>query len=370
MSIKSANQRNFGLDVVRSVAILSVLIRHLYFLTNNEYVYKFVNHELFTLLFMITGVNLFFVLSGFLIGKIIINLFLKENYISNIKNFYIRRWFRTLPLYYLIFTIHLFSQKINLFSDFHYKYLIFIQTFDSKFHNLNFFPVSWTLAIEEWFYLLLPLLLLIPLKQKIKPENLYVTIIKIIALITVIKFAYTIVFQNYLDLGPHSFLPFRFDALLIGVLFACLKINNKELYEKFLNTDKTFVIAGIIAIFSIFIFREHYNPTLNLFLVNIVFSIFISIVGVIIIIFFERNEFINKVLPKNLIVKHFFEKTSCYSYAIYLSHLPIYVFYSLILTSPDSLFMQILLCITTTYLISAGLYRYYEKPLMDIRDKF
>jgi peptidoglycan/LPS O-acetylase OafA/YrhL len=124
MSEKKLTQRNFGLDIIRSLAIMMVLICHFMLLNKNSSVFI----KKVSFLFGIYGVELFFVLSGFLIGKILINLFYKDNYISHIKMFYLRRWFRTLPLYYLALIISsiilIFNEpNTNIFSPFYLKYI-------------------------------------------------------------------------------------------------------------------------------------------------------------------------------------------------------------------------------------------------------
>ena len=76
-------ERNLGLDIIRSFAIIMVLICHI-MLSAFPHTKFF---SVYGFIFGIYGVELFFVLSGFLIGKILINLFSKETYVSHIKTF-------------------------------------------------------------------------------------------------------------------------------------------------------------------------------------------------------------------------------------------------------------------------------------------
>jgi peptidoglycan/LPS O-acetylase OafA/YrhL len=91
--------RIYGLDILRALAILFVVAGHGEHLIP-EARYKYVNFFLFD------GVSIFFVLSGFLIGGILIKI-LQENSIDSklIINFWIKRWFRTLPNYFLVLII-------------------------------------------------------------------------------------------------------------------------------------------------------------------------------------------------------------------------------------------------------------------------
>src|SRR5659263_324332 len=88
--------RIFGLDILRALAIMFVVI---------EYGSYLLPQKLRTIsdFFVFDGVSIFFVLSGFLIGGILIKLIDKNGFnFSILKTFWIRRWYRTLPNYFLI----------------------------------------------------------------------------------------------------------------------------------------------------------------------------------------------------------------------------------------------------------------------------
>ncbi len=147
-------RRVFGLDCLRALAILSVLFAHGIGLLYPQMPAWFglFGHGGFY------GVELFFVLSGFLIGRILIR------YDSNLGNqgtvavFYIRRWFRTLPLFWLFVILNVLLEfqvkdhPVSLGEVLEHGF--FLRTF-ATYHPV-FFPESWSLAIEEWFYLLFP----------------------------------------------------------------------------------------------------------------------------------------------------------------------------------------------------------------------
>lgn len=149
--------RIFGLDLLRCIAILLVLLTHfLESITPNN-----LTHFYYKYLF-IDGVSLFFVLSGFLIGTILIKNFLKYGIsLTTLLNFWKRRWFRTLPNYYLVIlfvlTFNCFYKNIDIsFADV-LRRVTFTQNFyllDENYYKK--FPEGWSLAIEEWFYLLIP----------------------------------------------------------------------------------------------------------------------------------------------------------------------------------------------------------------------
>ena len=156
-------KRVFGLDIMRAAAILIVVDAHATVALKNYYSGAFWHHLL------PDGVELFFVLSGFLIGGILIRSYEKKETFDRqlLVNFWTRRWFRTLPNYYLVLGgLIVFSllrawrsglpdtlpDRSTLLS-----YFLFLQNFAQ--YVPDFFPETWSLAIEEWSYITLPLVL-------------------------------------------------------------------------------------------------------------------------------------------------------------------------------------------------------------------
>lgn len=151
--------RIFGLDALRAVAACLIVYLHGNFML-----------ELFSptlaCIPIVDGVDLFFALSGFLIGGIILREINKENYTAAglLKRFWIRRWFRTLPNYYLFLLINIFLIYTGLVKEGYLnKYLstffVFMQNFHKPYDFL--FWESWSLSVEEWFYFLFPLALIV-----------------------------------------------------------------------------------------------------------------------------------------------------------------------------------------------------------------
>lgn len=157
------SKRVFGLDVMRAMAILIVVDSHAGIALKDYHSPAFWHHLL------PDGVELFFVLSGFLIGGILIRSYEKKGGFDRelLLNFWTRRWFRTLPAYYLVLTglivtallrawrsglSHTLPPKQTLVS-----YFFFLQNFSTELGS--FFPETWSLAIEEWSYISLPLVL-------------------------------------------------------------------------------------------------------------------------------------------------------------------------------------------------------------------
>lgn len=156
LTIEIPRNRVFGLDVLRAAAILFVVYSH------GAYVLAQLLPKSLVLLPTLDGVSIFFVLSGFLIGGIIIRQFESQtNRFVLVREFWVRRWFRTLPNYFFMLAILVACQALLQGEpiDQLWKYLFFLQNFSSK--HPPFFPEAWSLSVEEWFYLLLPLSLLL-----------------------------------------------------------------------------------------------------------------------------------------------------------------------------------------------------------------
>src|SRR4051812_22345461 len=148
--------RLFGLDILRCIAILLVLFAHTSFVLPISPAAR----SFCLTYFGFTGVEIFFVLSGFLVGAIFLKLMADRPFsLSSMKYFWIRRWFRTLPAYYLALLIYTaysyFAEHRFIFTDtYNLLYFVFLQNFIKP--APEFFRHAWSLSIEEWFYLLLP----------------------------------------------------------------------------------------------------------------------------------------------------------------------------------------------------------------------
>ena len=157
-------KRNYGLDVLRTAAILLVIFCH-----GTVLLPDFLVSRLLAKWTGYVGVELFFVLSGYLIGTILLKLLTEESvgapFSSLIGGFWIRRWFRTLPNYYLFLLIQIalvVSDASGWSHWWHYlgsywRYFWFGQNLFWPMGDLM--AVSWSLTIEEWFYLSFPLLI-------------------------------------------------------------------------------------------------------------------------------------------------------------------------------------------------------------------
>lgn len=210
--------RVYGLDVFRAFAIIFVLVGHSF------------QHSTISPLIQtfgrlaILGVELFFVLSGFLIGSIILRLIDQGRFHSfgNIFTFWKRRWLRTLPLYFVAL-IAFIKFSGHGFLDYYPSYFIFMQNFAYKIPA--FFELSWSLAIEEHFYLWFPIVFLV--WDRLTKRAILAIMLTAFTFI-IVAYAFRLskpVFYEWNEYNGTIRLTVlsRLDAIMFGVLIAATK---------------------------------------------------------------------------------------------------------------------------------------------------
>lgn len=358
-------KRVFGLDIIRSIAILLVLACHIIL-----FGWPFINRTTYNLLtpaanlLGIYGVELFFVLSGFLIGQIVFREIIARPALKSVIRFYIRRWFRTLPLYYLVLLLYGSYFFFNYGTVIPLPLLFFIQNFFPG--ALNFFTPSWSISIEEWFYLLIPLLVLAFARNK--TASFFKVFSYLIIILISTRVGYVLFFHPAFDFGIKESLLVNYDALLIGVLLATIKLYHENIYKKFCHRNKTFLAAISIFFFSLYLYwirliHGSYDHSLFIraFSLPILAFCFSFIIG-----YFENNTFINLQMNKIPPVRFFFTRISKYSYGLYLINYPI----MLLTIRTYNSYMSLVFALLASFFLAAILHHFYEKPVMDLREIF
>jgi peptidoglycan/LPS O-acetylase OafA/YrhL len=203
------------LDGLRGIAIAMVLLLHTFSHLGISSIAKVFQMGW-------AGVDLFFVLSGFLISRILLDAKGRGGYFTN---FYARRALRIWPLYYLIvgfsyLVVPHMAAGLR-FDTSVYRWTTYALYLQNLFHWGDFGPwplgVAWSLAIEEQFYLVWPLLIYILPARILKR-----VLISIAALVPAVRFL-----MLYLGSAPvaiYTATPFRLDSLAIGSLIAVLTL--------------------------------------------------------------------------------------------------------------------------------------------------
>ena len=268
------SERVVGLDILRAIAILFVVWQHGFYLVALIVPKQYLKYN-----FSIDGVSIFFVLSGYLIGNILMRIITDNGFtIKTLINFWIRRWFRTIPNYLFVLMFVLVCQILRFHNTglFSFNYLFFLQNFSHP--HPNFFPEAWSLCVEEWFYLLFPLvcfLLYTLLKNKTK-SILYSAIIFLIIplMLRIIKYELKIGIDD-MDNEFRKIVIFRLDSIMYGVLAAYIYTN---LHEIWIKLKYPFFISGIILLLLVkgvsHSFAQFYYPLhFNIESITVLFSL-------------------------------------------------------------------------------------------------
>ena len=363
-------KRNIGLDVARTIAILLVLFSHTLWIS--DHYPKVVSSAM--KLSGTAGVEVFFIISGFLIGKIVWRELLLPDYsFKNVKYFLLRRWFRTFPNYYLLLFVNVlvwyfiygeFPEKI-------YKYILYIQNFADT--SLPFYRVSWSLAVEQFSYILGPFILyalirLFPKKNRDK-FYLWVTIFILLCFtLTKVYFYYTKEVANIYEWNEsiRKVLIYRLDAVYWGFLL-------RYFYNKYTDWihrhEKLLLAIGLFGFVFLNILRVPLGITVEQtpgFM--IIFYLAVHSIGICCII-----PYLVSMKMKSKIGVKFFTTISLISYSLYLLHYTI-ILHSLKTIFPSEELRGVPLWLYTflywgiTILLSYLLYRYFERPITNLRD--
>lgn len=177
------------------------------------------------------GMDLFFFLSGFLIGSILLRSIAVAGS-QQLRRFYLRRIFRTFPSYYIVLT---FLALTTALTPMQAKHLWYEYVYATNFVSLHRKDIvmfwGWSLALEEQFYLTVPILFFA--LQRIKGDRARILLLIAVALAALATRLYIYFrWRPWSDLGIYSALYFRthtrFDTLIAGILLAVVHQRYKE----------------------------------------------------------------------------------------------------------------------------------------------
>ena len=377
--------RVFGLDVLRAIAVLTVVDAHAAVAMGQ---FAGVNplHQIIP-----DGVELFFVLSGFLIGGILIKLFEREPRFGGrtVANFWTRRWFRTLPAYYLVLLgliawPVLRAWRSGVGSGLPPKavlatYFVFLQNFSHDIHN--FFPETWSLAIEEWSYLLLPTVLFVVARLAPtswpKQRVLLTVILLVIVGSNVGRLIQTVRIPINIpnpELGYRGIVLTRLDAIAYGVLAAWLKQYRPAFWAGQWAQRTGFWLGiglTVLVAFTSSIFILRYYVDLGIYPGYVLYkrSLYFLAMGLSMMLLVPRMDawktqsgwFVGVVTHISLI-----------SYSMYLLNLsPILgqIINRIPTASAGVAYGKLALFWGLSVLLPTVMYRFYEKPMTSLRDR-
>lgn len=145
-------ERVESLDLLRGLAAFAVMVPHffMYYLQEASTLAEIVS---------VSAVEVFFILSGFVLGPQIVLCAQRGDW-TTLRTFLIRRWMRTIPSYLVaLLAISVIFREFAS-ADF-FRYTGYVQNLFSQHNALDYYPVAWSLSVEEWYYVVFPPFLLL-----------------------------------------------------------------------------------------------------------------------------------------------------------------------------------------------------------------
>ena len=356
------------LDGLRGMAILLVVFAH-YFAVPGVGAARLLNGYWFRLGW--TGVDLFFVLSGFLIGGILLGVRDSPNYF---KTFYARRFFRIIPLYYawilLYVAVAVFAgnfiaarigavQKIDVSILAHFLFLQNFHEYLKATVSFWWFSATWSLAVEEQFYLVAPLLV-----RYLPKRALALVLIAVACGAPVLRFMIRNDFSN----GPwlaYRLMPCRADSLAMGVLAGMLWTSSKS--RAWLESHSLILYGLFGALFAGVAYMWRWYPDPMLALTQTAGYTWLALFfAVLLLLVISRRASILAALMRI----GFLREIGGVSYCIYIIHTAVYLFchrillHSLPVVTDGKAAAVTFLAALISYGIAKFSWRFLEQPML------
>lgn len=267
-----SNNRIYGLDILRALAILSVLLYHAAdeFLPANVF-------SIIQFFYVIDPLSFLFVLSGYLIAGILIHKTKAQNFgIYELSHFLRQRFLRTLPVYFFALITIIMCRSLNdtAFSTRDtWPYFFFLQNFRS--YDIFFFEESWSMSVEVWFYAGTAIALWIVSMLRTFSTIQWLTIIACLTIVAIpcVRY-YKFTIHPPVDItgwlrSYRLIVTSSLDAPMYGVLAACFHEAYAELWFRFKNRLAALFLF-LISILCIYLFYYRDSIFTNLF-----YSVFI-----------------------------------------------------------------------------------------------
>lgn len=370
------------IDGLRGLAIIGVLVCHFFGQgIDHEQSHRLASYLAELALFGGSGVSLFFVLSGFLIAGILLDNKNSPNYFST---FYLRRSFRILPAYYflifLIYVLNVLSAQgiLNIpgwiigFTFSGKYYLTFTQNF-AMVGTGNFGLVSlahtWSLAVEEQFYLTLPFII------RFAPA-------RVLQLLVLALFCSAPVFRGFMATQTNdeflikALAPANLDFLMMGVAIAIV-FRSKRGFEilsryRFKLIFPLFfgLLFGVLGMQAIL---QQTFPTSQLNPLVLGYTVLCLICGLLVLsaVLTNQNSYLSKILSTS-----FLRKMGELSYFIYLFHILVYCLvhwqFGLFEKPPFGFVYLLEMTITLSIILVLAQisWTFFEKPLINYGHRF
>ena len=347
------------LDGLRGVAILLVVIWHYLPGIVSDAPPRVLELANSAIRFAWSGVDLFFVLSGFLIGGILLDHRESRNYF---RTFYARRAYRILPVYaatlvaFVVFSRSRFQAVSWLFDQPMpaWSYLTFTQNYTmagaGSFGAL-WLGMTWSLAVEEQFYAVLPLVVWLV------PQAILPLVLGTMALAAPIARGLLFTTDPHWSTACYMWMPARADSLMLGVL-AAVALRRPD-FQTFVSRQRGLVHGSLalLALAMVVMALMHetvFSPRMALYGYSVLAAFYA--VALILAATAREGEPIGRLLRVRPL-----RYAGTLAYSTYLIHIPLLGMSSLVVRRQAA---AGILGIVLTFLIAALSWRFFEKPLV------
>ncbi len=270
------------------------------------------------------GMDLFFILSGFLIGTILLRS-LEQHGTQNIKRFYVRRAFRTFPSYYVVLGLLALTTNLTQQQKAHLPYeAIYATNFMPGGHAQLVMSWGWSLALEEQFYLTVPLLFFLLWKlpsDRARLGLLFALWASALATRLFIFYAYGPWEDFALFRAIYVSTYTRYDTLICGIALAFVHVRHKDQVTAWLSAPFHRALLGVPALGCLWLLlrpdlfgREH-TPLFHVFAWGTLTTIMYF--GAL-LLFLSGSGAVTRALSRPI-----FRQIATLGYGVYLVHIPI-----------------------------------------------
>lgn len=354
------HSRLAGLDTLRALAIVLVLMSHYHGFVSHAPTFGIAGRSGWA------GVDLFFVLSGYLIGNQLLAP-AARGAVLPMKTFFARRLLRTLPNYYAVLAVYLLLPDSPIAGQTMapvWRFLTFTQNFGLEYGQT--FTHSWSLCIEEQFYVVLPLAVLLLVGTRRSPRPLWGALL---AAMAAGMAARGMAFMDGRDVfaAPVYYSSFcRFDELLPGVAIAMLKNFHPAAFARLLRHGNALLVAGLAMAAAVLYGVMNDQPTA--FIASTFgFSLLASSFGLLTCAALSPACVLNRLRIPGA------GSLALWSYAIYLVHKPVFMALRPELESRgiDPGQPLVIAAVMAAGILGGWLlYRVVETPFMRLRDRW
>ncbi|HKO78069.1 MAG TPA: acyltransferase [Flavobacterium sp.] len=362
----NSHKKLYGLDHLRAFAIIFVFLFHYFILSGGqpEWLPSFAK-------FGWTGVDLFFVLSGFLISSQLFGQ-IKEGQIISFKQFFLKRFFRILPTFWitvgLYYCFPIFREKEALPPI--WEFLTFTQNLGLNLKDFGTFSHAWSLCVEEHFYLFLPIILILLQLSKLFSKSYWLIIILFLFGFAIRIYSFEELYlpkindeNNWMYWYKYIYYPTynRLDGLLVGVSIAGIYQFLPNIWSKISNFGNYFLLFSLIVLTGAYFLCEdmqsYYSSVFGFPLIAIGYGFMVT----------------GAICPSSFLFKWNSKVTTfiaTLSYATYLTHKGItHMTHQLLADFKIESNLMLIICIVTCIIGAYILNLSVEKPFMKLRNK-